>query len=494
MKNLPGLLLIIILTTMMQTNAFSGNIRPTAVAGQFYPANAEQLTHDVNSYYNHATDRHLKGTVRAIIVPHAGYVFSGAVAAEAYRQIPPAQHYDHIFLLGPSHHTWVDGASVPMLWQSYATPLGAVPVDTALCKQLISSNSYFTSKVEAHEKEHCLEVQLPFLQLRLQHMPPIVPIVIGTERFAVLQKIAGALKPYFNDRNLFVISSDFSHYPKYDDAERVDSTTGQAIESGSVNQFVHALQTNAEAGVANLATSACGQCAIAVLLLMSQGDTTLTMHHLCYRNSGDSPYGGKEQVVGYHAFVQTAEAQSAGTTRDAATGFSLTDDDKQLLHRIAWTSIKGGDVKALVAHAGKALSSKCGAFVTLTEGGRLRGCIGHFGSDVPLWQTVAAMARDAAFHDPRFKPVTRDEWDSLQLEISVITPLKRIHNISEFQYGKQGIFIKKGWHTGTFLPQVAHEVNWTKEEFLSHCAQDKAGIGWDGWRTAELYTYEAIVF
>lgn len=131
--------------------------------------------------------------------------------------------------------------------------------------------------------------------------------------------------------------------------------------------------------------------------------------------------------------------------------------------------------------------------MTLTENGRLRGCIGHFGEDVPLWQVVAAMAHDAAYRDPRFRPVEPEEWDRLSLEISVLSPLKRIHDISEFHYGQEGIYIKKGWHSGTFLPQVAEEVNWTKEEFLGHCAQDKAGLSWDGWKDAELYTYRVEI-
>ena len=140
------------------------------------------------------------------------------------------------------------------------------------------------------------------------------------------------------------------------------------------------------------------------------------------------------------------------------------------------------------------LKQKCGAFVSLHKQGRLRGCIGHFGEDVPLYEIVAEMARAAAFEDPRFMPVTKDELDDIDIEISVLTPMRRIKSLDEFQLHKHGIYIKKGYRSGTFLPQVADEVNWSKEEFVGHCAQDKAGIGWDGWKDAELYVYEAIVF
>lgn len=132
--------------------------------------------------------------------------------------------------------------------------------------------------------------------------------------------------------------------------------------------------------------------------------------------------------------------------------------------------------------------------MTLNKCGRLRGCIGHFGQDVPLYKIVEHMARAAAFEDPRFDRLRRDELDSIEIEISVLTPMRRIHDISEFKLHRDGIYIKKGSRAGTFLPQVADEVNWTKEEFLGHCSRDKAGLGWDGWRTAQLYTYQAIVF
>ena len=128
------------------------------------------------------------------------------------------------------------------------------------------------------------------------------------------------------------------------------------------------------------------------------------------------------------------------------------------------------------------------------KNGRLRGCIGHFGEDVPLHKIVAEMARAAAFEDPRFLNVTREEFDDLEIEISVLTPMRRIYSLDEFELHRHGIYIRKGFSSGTYLPQVADEVNWTKEEFVSHCSQDKAGLGWDGWKDAELYVYEAIVF
>jgi len=134
-----------------------------------------------------------------------------------------------------------------------------------------------------------------------------------------------------------------------------------------------------------------------------------------------------------------------------------------------------------------------GAFVSVYVDGKLRGCIGRLSSDIPLFKLIQKMTISAARQDSRFKSINISELDNLEIEISVLTPMKRIYDISEFELGRHGIYIKDGYHSGTFLPQVADHSNWTKEEFLGHCSRDKAKIGWDGWKTAELYTYEAVV-
>ena len=484
-------------------------VRPATQAGRFYEGNPQVLSHEVDSLLaRHAND----GTydnVAALIVPHAGYYFSGNVAASAYMALDSTKQYKRIFLLGPSHHEWLDGASVNTEADYYATPLGQVKVDhetavklTTDCTDLTDSASN-TDKIlfyepKAHDREHCLEVQLPFLQrfftlhssLSTKEVPPIVPIIISTNDFQKLQQIAETLKPYFTDENLFIVSSDFSHYPSYGDACAVDAKTGKAIESGDVSQFIATIQANARSGIRNLATSACGELAIVTLMLMM--DSQYQVKHLLYQNSGDIDNYDPTRVVGYHAFA---------ILRGEEKTFSLSDKEKKTLKDIAYNSIKDSLDGKPVAVANSSLfilhsslKEKCGAFVSLHKQGRLRGCIGHFGEDVPLYEIVAEMARAAAFEDPRFQPVTHDELDDLDIEISVLTPMRRIQSLDEFQLHKHGIYIKKGYRSGTFLPQVADEVNWTKEEFVGHCSQDKAGLGWDGWRDAELYVYEAIVF
>ena len=461
-------------------------VRPATQAGRFYDESAIQLAKEVDSLLErHAYDPRYDH-LAALIVPHAGYYYSGNVAAAAYAAIPEGKQYKRIFLLGPSHHEWLDAASINNAFDFYATPLGNVRVDRDVADKLIEADPIFTYRPDAHDREHCLEVQLPFLQRKLKEVAPIVPIIISTNDYQKLIRIADLLRPYFTDESLFVVSSDFSHYPNYDDAREVDYNTGKAIESGDVETFIDALEENRRSGKRGLATSACGELAIATLMLIM--DESCEVNHLLYQNSGDVVRPDRSQVVGYHAFA---------ITRGAEKDFRLTYEDKHTLKEIARASIlEGIDGKSsqskpkLTAN----LSLKCGAFVSLHKHGHLRGCIGHFGEDVPLHEIVAEMARAAAFEDPRFNPVSKDELDDIDLEISVLTPMRRIHSIDEFELHRHGIYIRKGFRSGTFLPQVADEVDWTKEEFVSHCARDKAGIGWDGWKDAELYVYEAIVF
>ena len=483
--------ILLILTTIMMMNSCNGQtaapvVKPATQAGRFYEGNPRLLSHEIDSLLaRHANDGILD-SVAALIVPHAGYYFSGNVAASAYARLNPKKPYKRIFLLGPSHHEWLNGASVNGEVDDYATPLGNVPVDREVAHQLIEADSVFTYQPKAHDREHCLEVQLPFLQRRLGEVPPIVPIIISTNDFSKLKRMAEVLKPWLTDENLFVISSDFSHYPSYEDAIKVDAKTGKAIESGNVEQFIATIEANERSAIRNLATSACGEFPIITLMLML--NSQYQIKHLLYQNSGDIDNYDHSRVVGYHAFA---------ILRGEEKGFSLSDDDKHILKQIAYESIKDSLDGKPISHPSTLtshLSSKCGAFVSLHKQGRLRGCIGHFGEDTPLHEIVAEMARAAAFEDPRFMPVTREELDDLDIEISVLTPMRRIQSLDEFQLHRHGIYIRKGYRSGTFLPQVADEVNWTKEEFVGHCSQDKAGLGWDGWRDAELYVYEAIVF
>lgn len=501
-----------LLTTPIPGGAFSLNpaamsrypqsqkVRKPAVAGSFYPSSAMEIQSMAKIWF-HPADA-ADAAPQAVIVPHAGYVFSGEVAARAFSRIPRGKMYKRIFLLGPSHRVGFSGASVDTMYSFAETPLGQVAIDTELGGELIrKGDGVFTFRSDAHEGEHCLEVQLPLLQMAMTDLPPVIPIVIGTERLPVLEKIAEVLEPYFNEENLFVISSDFSHYPSYEDAKSSDLYMAETIASGGLSEFLQTLRTIDRRGFPGQDTAACGACAIAVLLSMmdSQGRDGFLTEHLMYRNSGDSIYGDKDRVVGYNAFsvtrIDRPEKKHAGGD-DAAHLFHFSEEEKAGMIAAARSSIYSAlrlDFDGDDSPVGILKEKGYGVFVTLYLDGRLRGCIGRFSSSETLHATIREMARSAAFSDPRFNSLTRNEALRVEIEVSVLSPLKKIESIDEFKLGRDGIYMIKGARHGTFLPQVAEETGWDTEEFLGHCARDKAGIGWSGWKDADLYTYQTEI-
>jgi len=467
--------------------------RQPAVAGQFYSSDPVQLQTDLSVLFSKAVPRQTSNPI-AIISPHAGYVFSGEVAASSFNQLDPDKKYENIFILASSHRMSFDGASIYNKGD-YITPLGKVKVNLDLANQLLKDNPVFTAKSDAHTSEHSLEVQLPFLQYKLKNDFQIIPIILGTQSPSASKKIADALMPYLNEKNLFVISSDFSHYPSYEDAAAIDKITADAIIKNSPAILLKALENNESKGIDDLATSLCGWTSVLSLLYMTEGRKDLSYKEIQYQNSGDSKtYGDKDRVVGYYSIVVEKAMPS-----QKEVGFSLDEQEKATLLKIARQTIEdyvpdgkvpGIDEKTLSAK----LRQPFGAFVTLKLDGQLKGCIGRFEATGPLFELVQQMAIAASTQDSRFLPVTENEIDELEIEISVLTPLRKISSIDEFELGKHGIYMKKGYSSGTFLPQVALETGWNTEEFLGHCARDKAGIGWDGWKNADLYVYEAFVF
>jgi len=486
--------IILVMLIILPMNIFGQERdRQPVVSGSFYPSGSEKLRSELEGYFASFGRPEAGLRVRAIIVPHAGYVYSGHTAAAAFAAVPSETVYDNIFLIGVSHRYAFEGAAV-FSSGNLVTPLGTLKVNKELGNQLKSTNKWFIEKDEAHGPEHSLEVQLPFIQYHFTKPPAVIPILIGTKNITVLKAVSAGLQPWFNDRNLFIISSDFSHYPSYDDARRVDRLTSDAILKGDADAFLRTVRSIEAEGTENLATAMCGWPAAAVLLYLTGKSEGLQFRNVEYRNSGDAGVGSKDEVVGYNAIV--LEKKSA-----ASVAFTLTSAERKTLLGIAREAIDASlngrkpspvDDSRLTPR----LKEPLGAFVTLTKDGDLRGCIGRFTSDEPLWKVVAVMATEAAFGDPRFPAVTKAEFPSLHLEISVLGPMKKINSISEIKIGRHGIYIRNGFRSGTLLPQVASERGWTVEQFLGFCARDKAGIGWDGWKdkNTEIFVYEAYVF
>jgi len=465
--------------------------RQPAVAGSFYPSDPVEIQKMLKLFFAKAPAHKTVGDVLAVITPHAGYVFSGEVAAAAFNQIDPDKKYKTIFVIGSSHRNSFPGASVYSIG-NYITPLGIAKTDMEIARKLADENKVLAFNPQYQRSEHSIEVQIPFLQFFLKNDFKIVPILLGTQDPETCKQIAKALKPYFTPDNLFVISTDFSHYPEYNDAIKSDQQIADAIVTNNPEKFLLAVESCTKKKVENLVTGCCSWPSVITLMYLTAGMPGITYKQILYKNSGDSYYGEKDRVVGYYALSVVQPKQQ--------TIMLSASEEKELLHLARNTidmylrekRIPDVDVESLPA----SLRSKAGAFVTLKKGGDLRGCIGHFEADNPIYNIVQKMAVASATNDHRFDPVTPPEMKLIDIEISILTPIKKIDNVKEIRLGTDGIYIKKGSRSGTFLPQVATDTGWNLEEFLGHCARDKAGIGWDGWKDkdAEIFVYQALVF
>jgi len=490
-------ILLIIINTMDIYSQEKLTDRQPVAAGRFYSADRETLTRDISNLFASCTKTSGNLKVRALISPHAGYVFSGRIAASALSTIPADSKFSNIFIIGTSHIMTFNGASV-YYTGDYVTPLGKAIVNREIAEKLRKDHRIFNYPVSAHLQEHSIEVQIPLIQYYFKSQPRIVPIIIGTNDNNSIKLIAEALRPWFTDDNLFIISSDFSHYPSYKDANTIDNLTAEGLVSGDPKVFLATLKKNSAKNIAGLATCMCGYTSGLVLLNLAAGNKNLAFKRIDYANSGDSPYGDKTGVVGYHAIVLIEKNPESDRDTGSLANVVFTKKETDELFRIARNSIKTMliDNKRLIIDGKNmpdALKNPLGAFVTLKINGVLRGCIGRFNSDIPIYEIVKVSAVSAAFEDPRFNPLTIQEYEKADIEITVLGPMKEIKNINEIILGKHGIYIKKDLRSGTMLPQVATEYGWSVEEFLGHTSRDKAGIGWDGWKDAEIFIYEGVV-
>lgn len=493
-----GIILLLFIIFIMETNAQNKQAdRQPVAAGRFYPAGKDALIKDISKLFEECKKSDHKLNVRAIVSPHAGYVFSGKVAASAFSSVDKEKKIRNVFVIGSSHVMSFDGASVYNTGD-YITPIGRIPVNKEIADKLKNENSVFNFPINSHLQEHSIEVQIPFIQYYFTSRPSIVPVIIGTTNEVTIKKIAEALRPWFTDENLFVISSDFSHYPGYSEAISADNTTATGLVSGDPQIFLKSIKNNSSKHIDGLVTSMCGWTSGLTLLYLSEPDNTLTYKILDYMNSGDSEFGEKDRVVGYNAIAVYEKAKEKTNRKDESGSFSFTESEKMQLFEIARKSISSKlnngnifnpDTKGMSDN----LKKNFGAFVTLKINGNLRGCIGRFISDDPLYEVVKASALSSAFEDPRFPPLTGDEFKKASIEITVLGPLQRITDPEEIVLGKHGIYIKKDFRSGTMLPQVAIEQGWTVEQFLGYTSRDKAGIGWDGWKSADLFVYEGVV-
>jgi len=473
------LLLFLSICFAATVGAWAQGVRKAMFAGTFYDGDKATLAARIEGYLGAVSELPaIPGEVRALICPHAGYVYSGPTAAYAYKLVQ-GKPYETVIIIGTSHQYALDGASI-YLKGAFETPLGIVSVDEELASA-IAKASGFSYVAEAHAKEHSVEVQVPFIQKALP-AAKIVPIVLGyPTRRNVYSLAEGIAKACGEKKVLIVASTDLSHYLSKAEANSLDAKTISLVKN-----------INADTLIAKCASGEnimCGGGGVAATLIALKKAGQPQVAVLRYSDSSDAS-GDEVHVVGYLAAAVTVGPATAAE-------FFLTPEEKGELLQLARQAVQTYVAeKKVVARETKNpnLLSDRGAFVTLKKGGELRGCIGFIEPVASLWETVIRTAIYAASEDPRFTPVTPEEVKDLEYEISVLTPLKKIDNPRVVQVGKHGLVIAMGQNRGILLPQVPVENNWDRETFLCQACV-KAGLPPDAWKKgAEISVFEAIVF
>jgi AmmeMemoRadiSam system protein B/AmmeMemoRadiSam system protein A len=466
----------------------AAEVRKAVWAGQFYPAEPSQLEQLIDDLARKAQSTAVAipaaKPLRALVLPHAGYIYSGLTAAHASRVLRPGQ-FAKVVLMGPDHRIGFSNAAVSDV-EAYETPLGRVRLH-ADARRLREKSTMFQSIEASDRSEHCLEVVLPFLQ-RFLHDFELVPIVVGPTDVAAL---TSEIETVLDQDTLLVVSSDLSHFLTYDQAVVQDRETIQSIVNFEPGQL------------ARNNNRACGAVPLLVLMRIAHkfGWEPVVLH---YSNSGDTA-GDRSRVVGYAAIAFFGEA----SMENDQTKRQLSEDQGQALVKLARQTIMiklGRQVPKDEADAlaqrlqESCFASRCGTFVTLKIADQLRGCIGNLTASDPLQEGVRRNAIHAAFHDPRFPPLAPEELNRVQIEVSVLTEPQGLSYtdasdlIRKLRPHVDGVIIRKGAASATFLPQVWDQLP-SPEDFLSHLCR-KAGLPSYEWQNAslEVLTYQVQYF
>jgi len=498
MRKIGFLMTLGLFLVFLYITASATTLRPPAVAGTFYPADSTELQTMVNKHLDSVTDLpEIDGQIIALVVPHAGLIYSGPVAAYSYKLLEGSD-INKVIVCGPSHHYAFDGISVygpRIVWR---TPLGNVSCIDNLCMQMIDFDKRIDYIREAHAEEHCIEVQLPYLQTVLDRFE-IVPVVMGRQDDRTIKLLANALKAIdFDKHTIMISSSDWQHYRPASIGYPMDSTGMACLADLDPVRLEKYLESG------NVEMCGGGPTVAVMEAAIARGANKVKI--LKYGDSGDLT-GDKSSVVGYvAAVIYKSSDKKGGKDPDKAVPkekkelpkkFELSEAEKSELLVIARSTIENylstGSVPEF--DVSDNLKKFGAAFVTLEENGRLRGCIGHTTAVEPLYKTVSDCAIQAAVSDPRFAPVEYDELKNIHIEISVLTPMQIVESWDEIEVGRDGLMIFKGNNRGLLLPQVAIDYDWDRTTFLEQtCA--KAGLPGDAYKApdAVVYKFQAVIF
>lgn len=449
------------------------NIREPVVAGQFYPSDKDEIYNSIQYFLNNSK-KVISEEVKAIVVPHAGYIYSGQVAAKSFRQLN--KDYKRIFIIASNHNGNIDfeGVSIPKNITHYKTPLGEVEL-SAISREL-SRDDLFKSIQGAHDM-HMIEVELPFLQILLKNFK-IIPMILGRLNDGQIEKIADMLLKYDDNETLYIFSIDLSHYYPYEEAVKLDTFCLSSLISFNYN---------------NIKKCTTDGNSVLLILLQIAIKKNLDISLIDYKNSGDTA-GNKERVVGYGSVVIHEK-------------IPLNNNEKKILMDLARNTIElyvregrilEPDMEIISGYP--KLQKNKGVFVSLDKNSMLRGSIGHLLPVRPLYLDVRDNAVNAVSKDSRFEPVQPGELDELKITVSVldIPTLIGVESwedyLDELVPLKDGVIIVYGDRQSTYLPQVWKQLP-DKEEFLSRLCMKQGSIP-DCWKdpNVKLYKYAGQVF
>ena len=468
-------------------------VRRPAVAGSFYPDDPMQLKSMVESFLS-CEVKPISENIFGILVPHAGYVYSGATAGKSFSLIKNKK-FKTAIILAISHRHSIRGAAL-YSGCSFATPLDNVCVDKQLTQKLKDSSPLFEFNDNAHEEEHSIEVQLPFLQV-INPDVKIVPILLNNRNLKVLREVGAQVGKIANENDaMVIISSDMAHYPPSDIAKKSDLSTLKALDIALQYQdpsyFELANKLILSRREPGLETTCCGETAIIAGLycVMQQGANDFKL--VDYTNSGSTRGADTSAVVGYGAgaFVKSDNPENH---------FKLLESQREKLLRIARQSItyylQYKTIEKLELSEIPVFNVPAAVFVTLNKDGALRGCIGDLQAKNLLADEVNKFAVAAAFEDSRFPELTEDEIEDINIEISILSPLRSIKTPDEIKEKLHGVYVVQGARSGTYLPQVWEHFK-TKKEFLNSLLHEKAGLGEDALKNPKtklfVYTVESF--
>lgn len=481
------LILSLIIITILPSLAFSLDIKNADLAGSWYPSNPTELSKKIKSYLANAKPADCNGDLIAIISPHAGLQYSGPVAAYGFK-LAQGRQINTVIIVGFSHKQDYDGIAI-FNGDGIKTPLGTLSADKELIQKLINSNKKIIPKPDVFANENSVEMILPFIQVALDN-PKVVLLAIGSQSLENSQLLGLALAQILKTQKNFLLiaSTDMSHYLPLDEAIATDKESAQLIKQFEPEKlFLSCYSQNRMCGfgAASAVMVAAKKLGADKVVILKQG------------TSADSSWE-HQRVVGYLSAALIKE--NKGTlTENKKMDELLNEQQKKKLLKLARDTI------SLYLSTGKTLEPKeddpvlkqvMGAFVTLHKDGELRGCIGNIVGQKPLYLTVRDMAIASASEDPRFNSVTKEELPKIHIEISALSPLEKITDPGKIILGKHGVLVKDLFRSGVYLPQVATETGWTKEQFMDSLCASKAGMSPDAWKTGkcDIYIFSAEVF